>query len=546
MSGNHGFGANVEHPGRLRLFLAPQVTVGVATALVLALIYLRWTPLSPDLAAQVARAQVSRQIGSSSWWTGWFAGLSLPNYSVVAPSWMAALGVRATGVLAAVLGTLGSAWMLRASIRPRAGAFAFAVSGAADLADGRITFVVGAALAVWSINALTERRTVLLLLLGLASYFASPLAALFLGIVFVATAAVDRSRRRDAALGAGAILVLAVAMALLFPGTGTMPFGVAGAVVPALCCVAVGLCCPQPSVRVVAGLTLCATIICTFVPGAIGSNITRLAWIAAAPVVIAFARLPKRWLIAVVVLLAAWPLTDTAIQLQSSRNPSTQAAFYQPVGAAISAQRAELAATGQRVEVVDTVNHWGSVYLADQALARGWDRQVDDADNPIFYRPGALTAASYRQWLTSLAVGWVALPAAPLDFASVAEGKLVRAGLSYLSLSWSNANWRLYRVIGAAPLATGARVDAVDADAITLSTTGPAQVQLRVRWSPYLDAVDPTTRRSVPACVSDDNGWLALYLPRAETVLLTSDFTVANRLRESDADCVQDLSAGAT
>jgi hypothetical protein len=40
----------------------------------------------------------------------------------------------------------------------------------------------------------------------------------------------------------------------------------------------------------------------------------------------------------------------------------------------------------------------------------------------------------------------------------------------------------------------------------------------------------------------NDDGWLALYLPKAETVAVTSDFTVATRLRSSDPDCKHDLS----
>ena len=115
--------------------------------------------------------------------------------------------------------------------------------------------------------------------------------------------------------------------------------------------------------------------------------------------------------------------------LRSSSGASAQAAYYQPLQAELESElrAAGPAAVGQRVEVVDTANHWGSAYLSTLSLARGWDRQADHAYNPIFYDDGALTAASYRHWLDSLAVGWVALPAAPLDYASVAEGRLIRA-----------------------------------------------------------------------------------------------------------------------
>ena len=134
-----------------------------------------------------------------------------------------------------------------------------------------------------------------------------PLALAPLGLAFVAVAIVEPSRRRGAVFAAGTVLVLAIAMAVLFPGTGTMPFSLLSAVVPMLCCFGVALICQHKMVRVAAVLALVATAVCVFLPGAVGSNITRLAWIMAAPLAVAYAPLPRRWLIASVALLAAWP-----------------------------------------------------------------------------------------------------------------------------------------------------------------------------------------------------------------------------------------------
>ena len=528
----------------VRARITPGMAILTTCSVLLAFAYLRWTPSSPDLAAQVARADVNRQVGSSSWWTGWFGGISMPSYSVLVPTSMAALGVRLTGLVATAAGAIASARLLRGATRPRAGAAAFALTSVADLVDGRVTFVVGVAVGVWGLLGLRAGRSVLASLLAVGSYFASPLAALFLGLVFVGVIVVEPKLRRAAICAASSVLLLGIAMALLFPGTGTMPFNLSSAVVPALCCLGVIAICPQRIVRIVAVLALTATAAFVLVPGAVGSNITRLVWISAAPVAVAFARIPRRWLVPAVALLAAWPLTDTIGQLRSADNASAQPAFYRPVAAAMMTQRrlAGAGSTGQRLEVVDTANHWASVYLADQSLARGWDRQADNADNPIFYKPGALNATSYQQWLTELAVGWVALPAAPLDFASVAEGNLVHRGLPYLQLTFSDSDWLLYRVVGAAPLAAGAQVRSVDANSVTLTTMAPGTTHVRLRWSPYLSVIDPVTRQTIPACVTNDNGWLALYLPKAETVAVTSDFTVATRLRTSDPDCEQDVS----
>ena len=228
-----------------------------------------------------------------------------------------------------------------------------------------------------------------------------------------------------------------------------------------------------------------------------------------------------------------------------SNAPSTVAAFYRPVRAEVSRELslAGPVSVGQRVEVVDTANHWGSVYLSSLSLARGWDRQVDHADNPIFYTPNGLTAASYRAWLQQLAVGWVALPAASYDYASAREAGLVAAGLPYLSLTWASAQWRLYRVTAPSPLLTGARLVSVGPKGLTLHTAGPASVIARVRWSAYLRLRDAVTGQPVPACVTDSGGWVRIYLPRAETATLTSSFDPLSRVVGTDSDCVTDVGA---
>jgi hypothetical protein len=515
------------------------------TAAVLAVVYLRWTPLVPDLAAQVARADVVRRAGTSSWWTGWFGGLATPSYSVLVPSGMAIMGVRTTGALAMVIAAMGSARLAQGSLRPRAAACAFAVSGAADLLDGRVTFLVGTALAVWSLNALRDRRPILCGMLGCAAYFASPLAALFLGLVLVAVALAEQSWRLVAVACAAVLVTVGATMAVLFPGTGTMPFSPRSAVVPGVCCVAVAVFCRPRVLRVTALLTLLALPVLLLIPGAVGSNITRLVWIGAAPVVLAWGVLPRRQLVVVVALVAAWPVSDTIGQLDSANNPSAHAAYYAPLITELAAEQAAAppSATGQRVEAIDPLNHWASVYLSRQSLARGWDRQADDADNPIFYDRGALTAQSYEDWLHQLAVGWVAVPSAPLDFASVAEAALVRHGLAYLQLVWTDSDWKLYRVTDASPLAIGAQVQSVTDNTVTITTPAAATVALRVRWSPYLAILDPLTRVSVPGCVLDDDGWVSLDIPRAETVAITSDFTVGPGLPSHDAGCVQNLAA---
>ena len=56
-------------------------------------LYLILVPPVPDFAAQATRAAVFHQLGSATWWPGWYGGLELPTYSVIAPGVMATIGV---------------------------------------------------------------------------------------------------------------------------------------------------------------------------------------------------------------------------------------------------------------------------------------------------------------------------------------------------------------------------------------------------------------------------------------------------------------------
>ena len=86
-----------------QLRVQPTRPLAVLAVAGLAIAYLRWAPPVPDLAAQVARTQVIRTAGVGSWWTGWFGGLTLPNYSVLVPFGMAIFGVRVIGLVAVAL-----------------------------------------------------------------------------------------------------------------------------------------------------------------------------------------------------------------------------------------------------------------------------------------------------------------------------------------------------------------------------------------------------------------------------------------------------------
>jgi len=504
--------------------------------------YLLATPPVPDLAAQVARADLVRRTGETVWWLGWFGGLHLPSYSAVSPVLMAHLGVPATGAIATALSVPAMARLLRASPRSRLGTAAFLVTASANLLDGRITFAVSLATGLWCLVALTEGTPAARAWFGgglaVVTCLTSPLGGLFLALAAATFAVVRRRWWRLALPGVLVVLFLAMTMAAtlaLFPGVGEMPFPLLNFLTAAACAIAVAMCCPEPLMRGGAVLYLLALLCFLVHPMAVGNNITRLAWIFALPLLVACGRLPRRPLLLLALTAALLPATDLTGQLRAAADASASPAFYRPLAVALASDQATHPSTlGQRVEVVDSRNHWASTYLAGRfTLARGWERQADRAYNPIFYDVTPLGAASYHRWLDGLAVGWVAVPAGPLDYASVDEARLVATRPDYLLPIWSNRDWTLYRVVHAPALARPATVVRVDDRAVVIDVGAVTTVHLAVRWSPYLVVTDRAGRRR--GCVGIAGGWSYVRVPAPGRYTVTADFD--GNLRHGQPRC---------
>ena len=146
------------------------------------------------------------------------------------------------------------------------------------------------------------------------------------------------------------------------------------------------------------------------------------------------------------------------------------------------------------------------------SIARGWERQIDTADNPIFYRAGALDPAAYRSWLLETGAQYVALPDAPLDFAAVEEAGLLRAGVPGLTLALKTEHWDVFAVEGATGIVDGPAVlQSINGDEVVLQVTAPGAVRLRMRYNRNW-TVEPR-----PVCFGpDDAGWITGQVFRIE------------------------------
>jgi hypothetical protein len=525
--------------GKGRISLLGVIAGLVAVAAVAAGRLFGWQGV--DYAAQVYRIDLWRHSGFRLWDFRWYGGHWTLDYSFLFPPLASVLGV---GVLAA--GSAGvAAVCFDRIVRPRLGrgglpaSLVFAAGTLVPAAIGQLTFLVGLAFGLAALATITSGghkavspRTAVAAALGLACTLCSPLAGAFLALAVAARAWPAVQRHSYEGLGVAALLVVVAigpvaGAAALFPGDGPMPYPAVDYAWEMLVAGGVAALAGRNRREVQAGAALfaAAATLSLIVPNPAGGNIGRLEDVLALPLAVGFAWERFRpglagriWAVPAVALplvLSQWGPAWGAITT-SGEQASVRAAYYAP----LDQELARLAADGPagRVEVVPTAYHWESVYVSGVVpLARGWERQLDVADNPIFYRKGALTGRSYRAWLIDNGVRFVALPRAPLDMAGVGEARLVSSGrVPGLRLLWRSADWRLYEVEGSPGIvASPDRLVSATGEQLVVDAARPGPLLVRIRYSP--DWVVAEGRASISR---GEGSWIALDVPSAEEVTL--------------------------
>jgi hypothetical protein len=331
-----------------------------------------------------------------------------------------------------------------------------------------------------------------------------------------------------------ASLVPIGATALLFPEGGTEPFAFSALwPIPLL---AVGALAVLPGdarvlrtgVVIYALLTLASYAIAT----PLGSNAARLGTLLAAPLA-ALLLWPRRarWLalVALPLLYLEWqaPVRDL---VTASGNPSVSTGYYQPLLAFLDRQPGAAGRTF-RVEIPFTRFHWEAYVVASRfPLARGWERQLDDKYNALFY-DGRLTASSYDAWLHRTAVRYVAVPDAALDYSAEGEVRLIDRGLPYLRLVLRTPHWRVYAVRNATPIAQGAALlEALGPDWLKLYAPRPGTTLLHIHFTPYWAVIHGS------GCVAPDGDMTRMTLRRAGQVEVAVRFAI-DRIGANSTRC---------
>ncbi len=470
-------------PSPLRGHISPGL---LAAALGLARLVL--APPTPDLAAQVYRAEPFDREGFTLFNANWYGGHHTPAYSILFPPLGALLGVRVVGVVAAVASAVLFDRIARRHFGESArwGSWCFAAGTAADLLIGRVTFAMAVALALAASLALQRGHRSGGLALALGCTLASPVAGLFLALAGLAH---WLATRRPIGLSvAGAAFIPAAALALLFPEGGGQPYTAGTLASIVLCCVLL-LCLLPRRERVLrsgALLYLAAAVVAFAIATPMGGNASRLGVAFAGPVLLCSALASgdprrRRGMLAAMVLLLGWqwwaPVRET---IKGAVDPSGQAAYFAPLLRFVDA-RAEAAV---RVEVPFTRLHWESVHVArDVPLARGWLTQLDVKYNPLFRTRAAaqLTPERYRRWLERAGVGYVALPDVALDLTGRAEGALIRGGLPYLRPVHRSRHWAIYEVVGTPGHTDGVRPADAPGAAVLRARRAAARVHAGTR-----------------------------------------------------------------
>jgi hypothetical protein len=516
-----------------------------------------------DQAAQTYRIIQFRAHGLMLWDSGWYGGNFPLGYSVLFPPFAAILGVQVAAVASAVLATWSFDQVVRSYLGARPiGTWYFAVATLLPVAIGQWPFLAGEAAGLMAMVALQRGRKSLAIGLGVLAALFSPLAAAFLAMVCLAWAAYGAGRRGWMIATAAVSLGVILATGILFPGTGPFPFPWTSLVVTELLCLTAltPLVQTTPVVRLGALLYAVATFFSFVVPNPLGGNAPRLAASIGVPLLACFLTAPGpalsrlshptilRWIargkslslsapwrvaaVALVIPFAVWQWAPSQSLVTSpSQAPETQASFYKP----LLNELAVVAPQPVRIEVPPTLDHWEAAYVAPYvSLARGWERQLDTADNPLFYTDGALTASSYQAWLDSNGVTYVALPNVPLDYAAKAEAALLRSGaLTDLITVWSTSDWTLWRVAGSPGLVSGpATMTRLTEDHFTLQVSSPGPITVRVRYNKFWSVSAGT------ACIwPATSGWTSIVAQSAGKIEVS-----ASMLHPSQpASCVRPI-----
>ncbi len=465
--------------------IAVLCTLGVLDAV----LFFFMRPDVNDLWAARARASAVQNGVGLTYWFSWFAGGSTPgSYSVVTPWLSAIIGTELVLALSAGILPILIARLVRGTEHPIAATLVGLVVVAANLWSGRVPFLFSAVFGVAALLAFRQHKMVLTAAAMLVSVVASPTVAAFIALGMAGVFLSVPERRKQATFVIAVTGTAMLVVAIIFSSPGPEPFGHSLRVQLICSLLLAQLARPAIWVRTTLWLTVLAVIAVSSVDNAMGSNLARIVWFCLPVAVVATSKFNSFLALLIVTPLLAGGWNMTYIDLRNAIKPVSSTAYYTPLTAELD-KLPDL--TSRRLEVVDHGAHAAYDALLDHAtLARGWETQEDIALNSQLLTR-RLNPITYKTWLDNNAVGYVALPAATV--AHYGEYDLVDLSTpDYLSLIWSNDDWRLYRVAASKPIvAPPAQIVRTSQSEMVIDVPCACTINVRVHFSKYLNAIAP-------------------------------------------------------
>jgi hypothetical protein len=512
----------------------PWHAAPIVIALLFAVVYLIWQPRTVDLAAHTFRADLFGEEGFTIWNGLWYGGHHTPAYSILSPPLAWLLSPPVALVCAALACAALFPPLARGHFgeeRARWGSIWFGAAASTLLFTSRLPFAIGVAFGLAALLALQRRRYGWAILLAVLCPLGSPVAGLFLAMAGVAYALAKRRDRAKAIEGlaiAAAAFLPPVFLAWAFPEGGWAPFPTSAYIPIPLFAIACLIVLPREESALRWGAVLygVGATLALAVETPMGGNAVRLGALFGGPVLLCalWGRRFKYRLVVYPVLaagfaaLALWqwspPVRDVIKYIE---DPAAKSDYFEPLRQFLFRLPDQ-----RRIEIPFTRSHWeGSEVAMEQALARGWLRQLDTGLHPIFYREG-INRLTYASWLADNAVRYVALPSAKPDKSSYGERALIEKGLPYLRLRWKSDDWRVYEVLLPAPLVIAQKdanvvLEQMQSDELLLDVKRPGEAIVKVRWTPYWFASN--------ACVEPHGDWTKVIAEEEGFVRLSTRFS---------------------
>jgi hypothetical protein len=512
----------------------PWHAAPIAIAVLFAVVYLVWEPRTVDLAAHTFRADLFGEEGFTLWNGLWYGGHHTPAYSILSPPLAWLLGPPLALALAAVASAALFPPLARGHFgeeRARWGSIWFGAATATLLFTSRLPFAIGVAFGLAALLALQRHRYGLAIVLAVFCPLGSPVAGLFLALAGVAYAIAerrDRIKRLEGLAICAAAFIPPLFLAWAFPEGGWAPFPTSAYVPIPLFAIACLIVLPREEAALRWGAVLygLGSTLALAVETPMGGNAVRVGALFGGPVLLC-ALWGRRFRYRLIVLpllaagfatLALWQWSPAVRDvIKYIEDPAAKSDYFEPLRQFLFRLPDQ-----RRIEIPFTRSHWeGSEVAMEQALARGWLRQLDTGLHPIFYREG-INRLTYASWLADNAVRYVALPSAKPDKSSYGERALIEKGLPYLRLRWKSDDWRVYEVLLPAPLVIPQKdanvvLEQMQSDELLLDVKRPGEAIVKVRWTPYWFASN--------ACVEPHGNWTRVIAEEEGFVRLSTRFS---------------------